>query len=454
MIRLVLSVLTVLSGDPATSPKSEPNRPNVVLILADDLGATDLGCYGARDLVTPHLDDLAARGVRLTQFYAASSVCSPSRAGLLTGRYPVRCGVSANCSHHRGGPGWLPPEEQTLGEMFRAAGYDTAHIGKWHLGFTPETIPNRQGFEFSFGHMSGCIDNYSHSFFLRGGVIHDLYRNDVEVFQNGEYFPTVMVREASRFIEQPRDRPFFLYFALNAPHYPYQPEAKWIERFRNLQFPRNLYAAFLAGADEHIGQLLQKLDELDLRRRTIVVFQSDNGHSEEEFAHFGGGSAGRYRGAKVSLFEGGIRMPAIISWPGRLPEGVTRDQLLHACDWVPTLASLCNVPPPKMTLDGVDMRSILEHDLAPTATRTLHWEVDWKGTTQWAVREGDWKLISNAFYPSRQDETSIPIPMFLCNLKQDVSERVNLAGPQSAVLERLRQRHEEFSEGVRLQTGR
>jgi arylsulfatase A len=423
-------------------------RPNVILILADDQGSVDLGCYGAGDLHTPHTDALAGQGVRFTQFYSAAPVCSPSRAGTLTGRWPARAGVPGNVSSQRGGPGGLPPEEVTLAEMFRAAGYATAHVGKWHLGYTPETTPRAQGFDHSFGHMGGCIDNYSHFFYWSGPNIHDLWRNEVEVFHDGEFFPDLMVREAAQFMARNRDRPFFLYYALNTPHYPYQGDAKWREHFKDLPYPRNLYAAFLAAQDERLGALLAKVDELGLRERTIIVFQSDNGHSTEERAHFGGGAAGPYRGAKFSLFEGGIRLPAVVSWPGQLPRNAVRDQVVHACDLLPTLAKLAGVAPPAVPLDGRSLARVLREPDAPEphAGRALHWQVGHGPNADWAVREGDWKLIGNARDTGVAAAQTERIPLFLANLKDDPGETTNLAERHPDVVARLRRLHERHLE--------
>jgi len=417
-------------------------RPNVIVILADDQGTVDLGCYGAEDLATPHLDALAARGIRFTRFYSGAPVCSPSRACLLTGRYPVRAGVPSNAGSQRGQKAGLPSAEVTLAEMFKAAGYATAHIGKWHLGYTPEMMPNAQGFDHSFGHMGGCIDNYSHFFFWSGPNIHDLHRDGVEVFLDGQYFPDLMLREATAFLERQRDRPFFVYYALNTPHYPYQGETKWLERFKDLPYPRSLYAAFLASQDERIGRLLAKVDELGLRERTIVVFQSDNGHSTEERAHFGGGSSGPYRGAKFSLFEGGIRVPAVISWPGRLGQGESRGQLAHAADWLPTLAELCGVKPPATMLDGQSLAALLKSGDVSTPHRALHWQVGQGNAAQWAVREGDWKLIGNAWDTSGSDRSQERIPLFLSSLATDPGEKANLAERLPEIVARLKQLHE------------
>jgi arylsulfatase A-like enzyme len=437
---VLLPFLLPLDGAAASAPK-----PNVIFILADDQGSVDLGCYGAKDLHTPHTDAIAARGVRFTQFYSAAAVCSPSRAGALTGRWPARAGVPGNVSSQKGGGGGLPPEERTMAEVFKAAGYATAHIGKWHLGYTPETSPRAQGFDHSFGHMGGCIDNYSHFFYWQGPNVHDLWRNDVEVFHEGEFFPDLMVKEASQFMEQQRGRPFFIYYALNSPHYPYQGDAKWLERFKDLPYPRNLYAAFVAAQDERLGALFAKVDALGLRENTIVIFQSDNGHSTEERAHFGGGSAGPYRGAKFSLFEGGLRLPAIISWPKTLPRGEVRDQLAHACDWLPTLAELAGIDLSGAALDGRSLAPVLRDRsaLSPHADRALHWQVGGGTQPDWAVRLGDWKLIGNTRDTSRSDGRSDRVENFLVNLKADPAESRNLVDQHPDIVANLRRLHEE-----------
>ncbi|MBE7501390.1 MAG: sulfatase-like hydrolase/transferase [Verrucomicrobiales bacterium] len=440
---LLAASLAPLAATPLAA--QDTVRPNVILILADDQGSVDLGCYGARDLHTPHLDALAAQGVRFTQFYAAAPVCSPSRAGTLTGRWPVRAGVPGNCASQRGAAGALPPAEVTLAEMFRAAGYATAHIGKWHLGYTPDTLPRAQGFDHSFGHMGGCIDNCSHFFYWSGPNVHDLWRNGTEVFHAGEYFPDLMVQEAVRFMEQHRERPFFLYYALNTPHYPYQGDAKWLEHFRHVPYPRNLYAAFLAAQDERLGQLFAAVDTLGLRSGTVIVFHSDNGHSTEERAHFGGGSSGPYRGAKFSLFEGGIRLPAIVSWPGRIPQNEVRDQVAHACDLLPTLAELTGVSPPPVRLDGRSLARVLADRGAtsPHAQHPLHWQVGQGPNAEWAVREGDWKLLGNVQDFGADGRSRGRVPLFLAHLGEDVGETTNRADQHPDIVARLRRLHEQ-----------
>ncbi len=439
---LLLAALATLAGG-AAAATAAPARPNVIVILTDDQGAGDAGCYGARDLDTPAIDALATRGVRFTQFYAAAPVCSPSRAGLLTGKYPLHAGLTGNASSQPGGRG-LPAAQVTLAEMFKAAGYTTAHIGKWHLGYTPATMPNAQGFDHSFGHMGGCIDNFSHFFYWQGPNRHDLYRNGREVQEPGRFFADLMVEEAAAFMQQNRAKPFFIYFALNMPHYPYQGDPKWLARYAHLPYPRNLYAAFLSTCDERIGTLLRQVDDLGLREQTIIVYQSDNGHSMEERAHFGGGSAGPYRGQKFSLFEGGIRLPAVISWPGHLPAGEVRDQMVHACDWMPTVATLAGVDLLDPAIDGLSIVPVLQSASAPSPHAVLHWQVGDNARAQWAVREGEWKLIGNLTAAPDPTLTAADKKLFLSHLATDVGETRNVAAQNPAVVAHLQKLHDDW----------
>ena len=440
----LLSLAGLLVSVVPTAIRAAEARPNVIVVLTDDQGAGDAGCYGAKDLDTPAIDALAARGVRFTQFYAAAPVCSPSRAGLLTGKYPLRAGLTGNASSQPGGKG-LPASQVTMAEMFKAAGYTTGHFGKWHLGYRPETMPNAQGFDHSFGHMGGCIDNFSHFFYWQGPNRHDLHLNGREIQRPGRHFADLMLEEAAAFITQNRGKPFIIYFALNMPHYPYQGDPKWLVRYKDLPYPRNLYAAFLSSCDERIGVLLKKVDDLGLREKTIVVFQSDNGHSTEERAHFGGGSAGPYRGQKFSLFEGGIRLPGIISWPGKIPAGAVRGQLAHACDWLPTVAELTGVKILDPGIDGKSLVPVLHSATAASPHQVVHWLVGGNGArAQWAVREGDWKLINNVNEAPTTTLTAEDKKLFLANLATDISESRNLAAQNPAVVQRLLKLHEEW----------
>ncbi|MFM1918644.1 MAG: hypothetical protein RLZZ303_278 [Candidatus Hydrogenedentota bacterium] len=424
-------------------------QPNVLVIYADDQGSVDAPGFGAQDIELPSLRRLANEGVRLTQCYAPAPVCSPSRAGLLTGRYPLQAGVPGNVSSTPGDEG-MPAEEVTMAEVFKEAGYATGHFGKWHLGFTPETMPNAQGFDFSFGHMGGCIDNYSHFFYWNGPNRHDLYRNGEEVRMDGAYFPDLLAGEVEQFIEKNRERPFFAYVALNLPHYPYQGDSVWLQYYREkgLPYPRDLYAAFLSTMDQRIGRMLDALERHDLSRDTIVLFQADNGHSVEERAHGGGGSAGAYRGAKFSLFEGGIRVPAIIRWPGELAAGAVRDQPVHGCDWLPTLAAMCRVPLPDVALDGVDLDRVLHDKDAPDPHERMIWHLGKGDTGQWAVRRGPWKLMHKNVDPTLPPGSPPVDQFFLSNLDEDHRESRNLAGEHPGIVEELRALHEEWLAGV------
>ena len=416
-------------------------KPNVIVIYTDDQGSVDLNCYGSGDLVTPHMDAIAQSGVRFTQFYAFP-ICSPSRASLLTGKTPQRAGVPGNVGAHQGQRAGLPPDEYTMAEMFRDAGYRTAHIGKWHLGYTPDKGPNAQGFDYSFGHLVGCIDNYSHFYYWRGPNRHDLYRNGKEVFHDGEFFPDLMLREAFYFLEHNRSGPFFIYFALNLPHYPYQGDVKWLEYYREkgVDYPRDLYAAFLSTMDDIIGQLIGELDRLGHKENTIIVFQSDNGHSTEERAHHGGGSAGPYRGAKQCLFEGGIRVPAAISWPGRIPAGGVRDQLAVNADWMPTLAEFCGIELDARELDGRSLVSVIQD---PDA-KSLHEDgYCWQFKDMWVARKGNWKLIGNPYDTSLRDYI-FREDRFLADLETDPGEVTNLASQHPDIVKMLEKQYENW----------
>jgi len=400
------------------------DRPNVIIIYTDDQGSIDLNSYGATDLATPNMDALVESGVRFTQFYA-SPICSPSRASLLTGKTPQRAGCPGNAGADPNSKSGLSGTEFTMAEMFKGAGYKTAHIGKWHLGYQPEMSPNAQGFDYSSGHLVGCIDNYSHFFYWNGPNRHDLYRNGQEVYHDGEFFPDLMVKEASAFLEQNTNQPFFMYFAMNLPHYPYQGDTKWLKYYREkgVAYPRDLYAAFLSTQDQRIGRLIEKLEELGLKENTIIIFQSDNGHSTEERAHWGGGSAGPYRGAKQCLFEGGIRVPAAISWPAKITAGEVRNQFAVNADWMPTLAELCSIPLETRDLDGKSLVPVIYN----SKSETLHTEgYCWAFKDMWVARKGKWKLIGNPYDTSQRDYT-FSEKLFLVNLEEDPGEENNLA---------------------------
>ncbi len=424
-------------------PIKAQQRPNVILIYSDDQGAIDLNCYGSKDLETPNIDGLAKRGVMFTQFYA-SPICSPSRASLMTGLNPQRAGLAGNAAKTNQEAG-LPNDRFTMAEMFKNVGYKTAHIGKWHLGYTPDMSPNAQGFDYSFGHLSGSIDNYSHLYYWDGPDKHDLYRNGKEVFYPGEFFPTLMVKEASQYMEDNKNTPFFMYFAINVPHYPYQGDQKWLDYYqkKGVAYPRDLYAAFMSTLDDKIGELLKKVSDLGLTDNTIIIFQSDNGYSTEKAAHGGGGSAGIFRGAKACLFEGGIRVPAIISWPAKIPKGQVRNQFAVNTDWLPTLADYCHIKLDRNDLDGKNLASVIND----TTAKTPHTEgYCWAYRKMWVARKGKWKLLGNPVDTSKKGVLTESDTLFLVDLEADPSESKNIAATHPEIVEELKKQYQSWEQ--------
>ncbi|QDT31641.1 Arylsulfatase [Thalassoglobus polymorphus] len=415
-------------------------QPNVLLIYTDDQGSLDANCYGSKDLTTPTQDHLAATGIRFTQMYSPSAICSASRAGLLTGRFPARAGVPGNVSSAHGHAG-MPASEVTIAEMMKSAGYRTGHVGKWHLGYNDQTMPNAQGFDSSFGHMGGCIDNYSHFFYWNGPNRHDLWRNGTEIWEDGKFFPDLMVDECKKFISEKSESPFFLYWAINVPHYPMQGTEKWREHYKHLESPRRMYAEFVSTMDEKVGEVLDFLKENQLRENTIVIFQSDHGHSTEERAFFGGGNSGPYRGAKGCLFEGGLRVPSFISWPGKLPQGEVREQMVMGCDWYPTIADLCGIEQPQHHLDGHSIKFVLlKNEKSPH--EELFWQLGAGKKPQLAIRSGNWKLLINPQDRSKKGELGPQDRVFLCNLDHDPGEMKNVASDHPEIVQKLTARIE------------
>ncbi len=427
-------------------------QPNVIVFYTDDQGSLDANCYGSEDLITPTIDALADTGVRFTQMYSPSAICSASRAGLMTGRFPARAGVPANVSGNPGTEG-MPHDEVTIADMLRAAGYDTAHIGKWHLGHRPDTIPNGQGFDFSFGHMQGCIDNYSHFFYWAGPNRHDLWLNGKEVHRDGEFFGDLMRQQCKAFLSKPRERPFFVYMAINWPHYPMQGTEKWRKAYEDkIADPqRRRYAELLSTADELMGDIVAHLESLGLRDETLIVFQSDHGHSIEERAFGGGGNPGPYRGCKGNLFEGGIRVPSVVSWPGHIPQAEVRDAMVMGCDWLPTIADFADCQVDQASLDGKSIRDVIERKDAASPHDHLYWLLGKGGNAQWAVRRGDWKLLGNPKDPRQTAPLGRDDRLFLANLEIDVSESKNLADEYPEKMVELRSIHQGYQQELEVE---
>ncbi|MFQ5809281.1 MAG: sulfatase-like hydrolase/transferase [Armatimonadota bacterium] len=410
---------------------STSDRPNFIVILTDDQGYGDLSCMGATDFETPHLDAVAASGARFTSWYSNSPVCSPSRAALLTGRYPVRAGVRAILSGHRQSTG-LPQETPTLPKALKAEGYRTAMFGKWHLGVAEEHRPDCHGFDEWFGFLAGCIDYYSHIFYwgMAGGVnpVHDLWDNGEEIWDNGRYFTEMITERAVDYIDRVAaddDTPFLLYLPYNAPHYPMHAPQKYLDRFPDLQWDRQIMAAMLGAVDDSVGEVVAALERHGMRENTCIFFQSDNGPSREvrnwldgrEDAYYGG-TAGKLKGHKFSLYEGGIRMPALISWPDRIPPGQVLDDVGAAFDIFPTLLNAAGGDSSQYDLDGLDILPMLADGAG-----SPHEEIFWEMAGQTAVRRGNWKLVLNG----RLEEGAPPEDdVHLADVEADMGERSNL----------------------------
>lgn len=415
-------------------------RPNIVVVSCDDLGYGDLGCYGAT-YETPNIDDLATSGVRFEDWHSTAPVCSPSRASLLTGRYPPRAGVPRNIASKRpreqAQPG-LPPEQRTLADRLGESGYRTSAFGKWHLGMRAKSRPMAQGFEKFFGFLSGCVDYYSHQFVWRSDVApyHDLWEDGYEVWHNGEYLTHLITDRAVDAIDAGVDdeRPFFTYIAYNAPHYPMHVPETYLERFPELPPDRRVFAAMVAAVDDGVGRILDTLRERGVYEETLVVFTSDHGPSREVRNHMDGsdepylgGRTGGLRGHKMSLFEGGIRVPAIVSNPGEIDGGDASSALTMSIDLVPTILEACEMAVPD-GLDGVSLWPLLTEDATPSRDR-LYWEFN----EQLAVRDGDWKLVCNG-----HDLFGDPNPVHLSNLESDPGEEHNRADEQPKLARELR----------------
>lgn len=414
-------------------------KPNVVIILTDDQGYGDLGCMGAADLKTPHIDALAAGGVRFSSMYAASPVCSPSRAGLLTGRYPGHAGVRAILAGHRRASG-LTPRVPTLATALKKEGYATGLCGKWHLGLKPACRPNANGFDEFSGFLAGCLDYYSHIFYYGmsdGGFnpTHDLWENEEEVWANGEYLTERITKKSVDFITRHKDEPFFLYVAYNAPHYPMHAPQKYLDRFPGLPWDRRIMAAMLSAVDDGVGEITSALKNLGLFNDTIVYFQSDNGPSRESrnwldgtLDPYYGGTSGVFSGHKFSLFEGGVRVPALLCWGDKLSPRVADDPCI-ATDIFPTVLEACGGDPGAYALDGKSILGLLLHG-EPAPHDCLFWEME----DQTAVRRGNYKLVLNG----RLQEGEPPrAPVFLADLSTDPGEKTNLAQSLPGVCEEL-----------------
>jgi arylsulfatase A-like enzyme len=425
MTRLVLAAVALLGAARATAA----DRPNVVFILADDLGREDCGFMGGTQIRTPHLDRLAAAGARLDAHYA-QPVCSPTRAALMTGRYPMRHGLQVGVVRPWARYG-LPPEERTLPQALKEAGYATAVVGKWHLGHSePAYLPTRRGFDIQYGHYNGAIDYFTH---LRDGGF-DWHRDD-RVCRDQGYSTHLLAREAARFVtETAGKRPFFLYLAFNAVHAPHQVPDSYTKPYAGLRGERRIYAGMLAALDEAVGVVVAAVERAGVRQNTLFVFSSDNGGPEPGRVT----DNGKYRAGKGTLYEGGVRVAAFAAWDGHIPAGSTVAEPIHMVDWYPTLLNLCGAPAAQpLPVDGLDVWP------TPTRGQPSPHDVILLNTTPrtGAVRAGAWKLVVKDGDDDPDDpgagkvgETAVE----LFDLKADPYETRNLADREPRKVEELR----------------
>lgn len=433
--------LAVISSGSLRS-QAKPPRPNIVFILADDLGFADVGFNGGREIATPRLDRLAASGARLDHFYV-QPVCSPTRAALMTGRYPMRHGLQVGVVRPWSQYG-LPLEERTLAQALKQAGYATAITGKWHLGhFEPAYLPTRRGFDIQYGHYNGAIDYFTHG--RDGG--HDWHRQDRASHDEG-YSTQLLGQEAVRFINaQTSGRPFFLYVPFNAVHAPHQVPETYKKPYSGLEEPRRTYAGMLAAMDESIGQILDALERKGLRENTLVVFSSDNGGPAPGRVT----DNGTFRAGKGTLYEGSVRAAACVAWLGRIKAGTVVTQALHMVDWYPTLLTLAGASlEQKLPVDGRDAWATIAAGRASPHVEILINAAPMSG----ALRAGNWKLVlngdgHNAEVNRRENGREIsptPVKIELFDLAADPAERRNLAEANSEKVQQLRARYQALAD--------
>jgi len=419
------AILGLAAGLPVGAvPADTPRRPNIIILLADDLGYADVGFQGCKDIPTPNLDALAKSGVRCTNGYVSGPYCSPTRAGLLTGRYQTRFGHEFNPG---AGPEiGLPLTETTIADRFKAAGYATGLVGKWHLGGAAKFQPPKRGFDDYFGFLGGA-----HAYFPEKGA--PIFRGTNAV-EEKTYLTDAFAREAVAFIDQHKKDPFFLYLAFNAVHTPMQATDDRLKKFEAItDKTRRTYAAMTLAMDEAVGQVLDKLRAEKLEEDTLLFFFSDNGGPTMPGTTINGSRNTPLRGSKRTTLEGGIRVPFVVSWKGKLPAGKVYEQPIIQLDLLPTALAAAGVEAKaEWKLDGVNLLPYLEGKNSSTPHDTLYWRFG----EQMAIRQGDWKLVRYDPVADGQAKGKAT-PLKLYNLSKDIGEADDLAATQPDKLKEL-----------------
>jgi arylsulfatase A-like enzyme len=439
-VSTALTGAAIAAGRPSLA-QSKSVRPNILFILADDLGYGDLSCYGRPDYQTPHLDRLATQGVRFINAYSASPVCTPTRCAFITGRYPARTRVGLEEPlTEKGELGeraktlGLPPEHPTVASLLKQSGYQTALIGKWHLGYLPNFGPVQSGFDEFFGIMSGAADFFTHKD-MRGDT--DLYEGKVPVERIG-YTTHMLTERAVKYIsnhgkDAGSAKPFFLSLQYTAPHWPWEgPNDQSVSRALGRGYDGftaggslKTYAAMMKSLDDGIGAVLRALDRAGLTRNTLVIFTSDNGG--ERFSY-----NWPFQGQKFSLFEGGIRVPAIVRWPGTIPVGVVTQQAAITMDWTATFVAVGNAKVDSAyPLDGNDLLPVIR-GRQPIYERTLFWRT----SIQDAALQGHWKYLKNG-----SEE-------YLFDLSVDAREQANFREQNPTMFTRLKSEFKKWESNV------
>ena len=409
---------------------AQSNRPNIIYIMTDDMGYSDISCYGRKDYSTPNIDKLASQGMRFLNAYSGAPICTPTRVSFMTGRYPARTEVGLFeplRGNRKDSLIGLKPEQSSVATLVKNAGYETALIGKWHLGFLPQYNPNANGFMEFFGCHSGAVDYISHV-----GRAHkpDFYHNATAIQKEG-YFADLLTEQAVQYLKKKHSKPFFLSLQFTSPHWPWQAPG-------NKPYPdtmdwraggsKDVFRAMMQNLDSAIGVVLSAADDAGLSANTVVIFTSDNGG--EQYSDMG-----IYSGRKAQLLEGGLRVPAFIRWPGKIKPNSSTAQVAITMDWTATILAIAGAKAnPEFPLDGKNLLEICTGK-KQTFDRTLYWRTFQVGN-QKAMRDGNWKYIK-----TDQGE-------FLFDLATDPSEKINLKEKSPQMFEKLKSKYSDWEKTV------